>query len=146
MKALCVALLAESPHEPGDDEDERIRLFAMSDLGLQHGPTPEETDKIRILRQGYARRALKTLRDVINPTCLRTTCQVSNKAARKYIKQVHSDFLKQQHDDNEDDVFTAKFLVKEIVDRCLTSNADLVESAKLALRDLVVIGKCPTNL
>ena len=87
-------------------------------------------------RQGYAR-ALKILRDVINHTCLKTMYQVSNKLAKTYIKQVHSDFLKQQHDAQADDLFTAKTLVTDIEARCLTSNTDLIEPAKLALRDVV---------
>jgi hypothetical protein len=136
MKASCVSLLADSPHEPASDEDDKIRLFATSDLEISDHPTPDEQDKIRILRQGYAR-ALKTLRDMINHTHLKTMCQVSNKLARTYIKQVHSDFLKQQHDAGADDLFTAKILVTDIVARCLTSNSDLIESTKLALRNVV---------
>jgi hypothetical protein len=136
MKALCVSLLADSPHEPAQDEEDKIRVFATSDLELSNHPTPDEQDKIRMLRQGYAR-ALKTLRDMINHAYLKTTCQVSNKLAKTYIKQVHSDFLKQQHDTGADDLFTAKILVTDIVARCLTSNSDLIESAKLALRNVV---------
>ena len=136
MKALCVSLLADSPYVPSADEDEKIRLYALSDLNLQDAPTSEEGDRIRMQRQGYSR-ALKTLRDMINHTYLKTIYQVSTKLAKKYIKQVHSEFLKNQHDTGSDDLFTAKYLVDDIVDRCLTSNADVIDSAKLALRNLV---------
>ena len=136
MKALCVSLLADSPYEPASDEEDKIRIFATSDLAISDHPTPDEQDKIRILRQGYTR-ALKTLRDMINHTYLKTIYQVSNRLAKTYIKQVHSDFLKQQHDTQADDLFTAKILVTDIVARCLTSNTDLIESAKLALRNVV---------
>jgi hypothetical protein len=136
MKALCVSLLADSPYEPCENEDEQIKVFATSDLHIEGQPSADDLEKIRILRQGHTR-ALKTLRDIINHTYLKTICQVSNKIAKTYIKQVHSDFLKQQHDNDGDDLFTAKILVTDIKARCLTSNTDLIESAKLALRNVV---------
>ena len=148
-KAFCLDMLADAPYECADNEVDVIDAFVASEelidvssVAARTALTSEEKQTIKTKAVSY-RRGLATLRGMINHTYLKTLHQLGNKPAKKYIKSVHIDFLQHQQDTaedsgNDDDLtFTAKYLIKDIEDRCLNNNDDTKEAARKELSEMV---------
>jgi hypothetical protein len=148
-KSFCLDMLADAPYECADNEADVIDAFVaaeelidVSSVAARNAVTSEQKQTIKTKSVSY-KRGLVTLRGMINHTYLKTLHQLGNKPAKKYIKSVHIDFLQHQQDtagedDNDDDLtFTAKYLIKDIVDRCLNDNADTAEAARKELSEMV---------
>ena len=143
-KSFCLDMLADAPFECADNEKEVIDNFVaaeedldISSIAGRTALTPEQ--KLTLKNKAIAfKKGLATLRGMINHTYLKNIYKISNKAAKKYIESVHTNFLQDQYENEDSEAtFTAKYLQEDIVKRCLTDNDDTTDAARKELAEMV---------